>query len=146
MTIPCKFMMFVGLLTRVESTQSFGFLVHGAFHPDFRPRQHEPESYFSTRNVEAQPIMLRLGLENTPVGLKTGRVKNAATPFSRNYRGCCQSPRAMGNGLGWLPVCLTTVKRSGSSERDDDSSAVNPKGFAVATRLNLRDYQFKQIN
>lgn len=50
-------------------------------------------------------------LSNTPVGLKTGWVKNAMTRFLRNYHSCCEScPRKRTIGFGWLPVCREIPK------------------------------------
>ena len=92
---------------------------------------------FNNRTVGTQPLMLRLGLPNTASGLKTGWLKNGVKLFLLNFCACCGSPRASGNGFGWLPVCLSNPKAPSDSYSGDVQAQHPRNGFAVATGSNL---------
>lgn len=87
-----------------------------------------------------QPLTLRLAEANTASGFKTGWLKNGVKLPLLNFHVCCGSPRASGNGFGWLPVCLSNPKAP-SRAYSGDVQAQHPRyGFAVATARNLSSY------
>ena len=92
----------------------------------------KPSGVHSLSTVETcngHPVTFRPARANTDSGFETGCLKNGAKLLLPNFRARCSSPRASGNGFGWLPVCLLNSKAPSRAYSGDVQAQRSPSGF-----------------